>query len=223
MLPDLENLIRLQQLEDATADARAKIDALPARLEAMEARIAERERAVTAASESLNSQKTARATVEKDVAEIQSRLNRFKDQLMAVKTNKEYHAIQTEIAGAEQELHRLEDGLLERMLEADELSGNVRQAEQQLAEERAAADQERRDLDAERDALKELLAKLDGERSPLFGHLAPPSKDLFGDIGTWPKGCRRCRGSRRSLHLVPRSPSPPTVQRRALEQRAGSV
>ena len=188
MLPDLENLIRLQQLEDATGDAHAKIEVLPTRLQAMEVRIAEREGAVGAATESLDTHKTARAAVAKDVAEIQSRLNRFKEQLMAVKTNKEYHVIQTEIAGAEQELQRLEDRLLERMLESDELSGNVRKAEQLLADERAAADQERRDLDAERESLQAQLTKLDSERAPLFGHLAASTKDLFETLTRGRKG-----------------------------------
>lgn len=188
MLPDLEHLIHLQQLEDSTAEARGKIEALPERLEALEALIAEREGSVATAAAGLDKHKTARAALEKDVAEVQGRLNRFKEQLMAVKTNKEYHAIQTEIAHAEHELQRLEDGLLEQMLEADVLSGDVRQSEQLLAKERASADRERHEIEQDRASLKERLTQLDDEQAQIAARLAAPTKDLFETLARGRKG-----------------------------------
>ena len=188
MLPDLEHLIHLQRLEDSTADARGQLEALPRRLEALEALIAEREAGVATAAESLDAHKTTRAALEKDVAAVQGRLNRFKEQLMAVKTNKEYHAIQSEIANAEDELRRLEDGLLEQMLEADVLSADVRQAEQLLAKERASADRERREIEQARASLEERLKGLDGERAPIADRLAAPAKDLFESLAQGRKG-----------------------------------
>ena len=188
MLPDLEHLIHLQQLEDSTADARGQIEALPQRLEALDALIAEREAGVATATESLDAHKTARAELEKDVAAVQSRLNRFKEQLMAVKTNKEYHAIQSEIANAEQELQRLEDGLLEQMLEADVLSADVRQAEELLAQERVSADRERLEIEQKRASLEQRLTGLDGERAQIADRLAAPAKDLFETLAQGRKG-----------------------------------
>ena len=44
---------------------------------------------------------------------------------MAVKTNKEYTAMQHEIATAEAEVQRREDAILEHMLEADDLTAEV--------------------------------------------------------------------------------------------------
>ena len=188
MLPDLEHLIHLQQLEDSTADARGKIEALPARLEALEALIAGREGTVATATAGHDEQKVARALVEKDVAEVQGRLNRFKEQLMAVRTNKEYHAMQTEIAHAEHELQRLEDGLLEQMLEADVLSADVREAGQLLAKERAAADRERHEIEQEHALLQEQLTRLNGEQAQIADRLAAPTKDLFETLARGRKG-----------------------------------
>ena len=188
MLADLEHLIHLQQLENTAIEARDKIEALPERLNALEAHIAERESTVTNATKGLDEHKTARAALEKDVAEVQGRLNRFKEQLMAVKTNKEYHAMQTEIANAERGLQRLEDRLLEQMLEADVLSGDVRQAEQLLAEERESAGVERRELEQERAALEEKLTALDDERARTADQLAAPTKDLFETLARGRKG-----------------------------------
>ena len=48
---------------------------------------------------------------------------------MAVKTNIEYQAMQNEIEFAQTEVKALEDQILERMLEADDLTAAVKRAE----------------------------------------------------------------------------------------------
>ena len=45
---------------------------------------------------------------------------------MEVKTNREYTAMQHEIETAQGEVKRLEDQMLEKMLEADELAGGLK-------------------------------------------------------------------------------------------------
>jgi len=172
MLPELEHLIRLQQLENTATEARGQLGDVPVRLEALEARVAEAAGGVDTATQALEEHRTARAGVEKDVAEFQGRLSRFKEQLMAVKTNKEYQVMQTEIAAAEHEVQRLEDQLLERMLEADDLSRNVVEAEKRLAEERAAVDAERAVLEEERAALEAQLTTFDVERNTVAEAMA---------------------------------------------------
>ena len=67
---------------------------------------------------------------------INGRLSKFKDQLMEVKTNKEYTAMLKEIEAAQTELRRLEDRLLERMLEADDLAARQKDAEAGLADDK---------------------------------------------------------------------------------------
>ena len=188
MLPELEHLIRLQQLENTATEARGQIEDVPVRLAALEARIAEAAGSVETTTGALDEHRAARASLEKDVAEVQGRLSRFKEQLMAVKTNKEYQAMQTEIASAEQEVQRLEDQLLERMLEADDLSRNVANAEKQLAEERSAVDAERAVLEEERTALEAQLATFDAERNAVAAQLPGEAMMLFETLARGRKG-----------------------------------
>src|SRR5262245_47404511 len=98
MSPDLDRLIRLQHLETQIAEARAGIAAHPQRLADAEARIDGAKRVVESAKEQLKANQDARRALEKDVAVYQGRLTKFKDQLMEVKTNREYQAMQHEIA-----------------------------------------------------------------------------------------------------------------------------
>ena len=188
MLLELEHLIRLQQLENTATEARGQIADVPVRLEALEARVAEATAGVETATQALEEHRAARAAVEKDVAEVQGRLSRFKEQLMAVKTNKEYQAMQTEIAAAEHEVRRLEDQLLERMLEADDLGRNVVEAEKRLAEERAAVDAERAVLEEERTALEAQLTTFNAERNTVAEQLPGEAMALFETLARGRKG-----------------------------------
>ena len=182
MLPDLEHLIRLQQLENSAADARAQIDELPGRLEALNGRIATCEQTVSSATKHLENHRAERQTLENELAQVQTRLSRFKEQVMAVKTNKEYQAMQVEIGGGEAEIRRLEGRVLEKMLEADELAEEVRKSEQQLSDERAATDAERDTLEQGRQELEEQLRRLGDERRQLAGDVAPQAMSLFETV-----------------------------------------
>ena len=91
---------------------------------------------VAEAKEKLAANQDARRAIEKEVAVHQGRLSKYRDQAMAVKTNQEYHAIQHEIAHAQGEIKNHEDGILERMVEADELTATIKAAEAELAASR---------------------------------------------------------------------------------------
>ena len=119
MLPDLEHLITLQRTRNAATAARARIEALPSHIAQLDARLGETSKEVVRARRRFDELKADRQAREKELAVVQTRLSRFKEQLMEVKTNREYQAMQAEIAGGEAEVTRLEDLILERMLDGD--------------------------------------------------------------------------------------------------------
>ncbi len=188
MLPDLEHLIRLQQLENSATNAQQAVERVPDRLAALEARLADRHAAVSTATARLDEHRASRATLEKDLAEVQARISRFRDQLMAVKTNKEYQAMQTEIATAEREIQQLEDHLLERMLESDDLSAEVASAERRLADEERAVEADRKALEQERVELEAQIGQLDAERIQVAEHLTRETRSLFETLSRGRKG-----------------------------------
>jgi predicted nucleic acid-binding Zn-ribbon protein len=149
MDPDLDRLIRLQQLDSIAEAARRRVADHPALVQALDARLASANGALESAKARVAENLAARRAIEKDLAAIQSRLSKFKDQLMEVKTNKEYTAMLKEIEAAQTEVRRLEDLILERMLEHDELAATQKAAEAQLAADRAAVADERRTLEEE--------------------------------------------------------------------------
>ena len=188
MLPDLKRLILLQQLDNATVEALRATDAIPARLAELDARLDTKHARVDEARQCLADQKSARQTVEKGLAEAQARLSRFKEQLMAVKTNKEYSAMQTEIATAERNVQRLEDDILEHMLSSDDLAAKDKEAELIEQDERAEVERARTSLEAERSELEKHLASTSGERLKLAREISPDTRNLFDSIASQRQG-----------------------------------
>src|SRR5436189_1503478 len=164
---ELERLIALQKLDSAAHDAQRRLAEAPEREKALDTRLETARQTVAAAKERLTENQTARRAIEKDVALQQGRLSKFRDQLMAVKTNREYQAMQHEIETAQNEVKALEEKVLERMLDADELSAALKKAEAALASEQKTVDADRRAMATEITELTALLERLAGERAGL--------------------------------------------------------
>jgi predicted nucleic acid-binding Zn-ribbon protein len=96
-----------------------------------------------------------------------------------VKTNVEYHAIQKEIAHAQGEIKAHEDRMLERMLEADDLTAAVKKAEADLAAEQKAVDGDRKAMTAEHAELQASLEQNAVERAGIVAALDKPTLAVF--------------------------------------------
>src|SRR5437763_9993175 len=144
MHADLERVVALQRLDSAAQDAQRRLADEPDRQKAIDARLHAGGQKLADAKAQLTDTQNARRTLEKDVAVHQGRLSKFRDQLMSVKTNVEYQAMQKEIGFAQSEVKAIEDKVLERMLEGDELTALVKRAEAELAAEQKATDADRR-------------------------------------------------------------------------------
>ena len=129
MHTDLQLLIHLQELDTAAETARRLIAGVPAAQAALEARIAAATGAVDEIKARIAAAQATLREVEKDLAAVETRLSKFKGQLMEVKTNKEYQAMQKEMARAEHDIRAQEDRLLEGMELAESQAAELKAAE----------------------------------------------------------------------------------------------
>ena len=188
MHSDLQHLITLQDLDLAAERLRRQIADVPALSAALDERIAALTTAVAAVKERIAASQTARRDIDKDLAVVQGRLSKYKDQLMEVKTNKEYHAMQTEIATAEQQVRLQEDRLLERMEEAETLAAELKAAEAALKNGQSEVAKDRQRLDAERTAADAELSKVSAERAATAAQLSAAAIALFEHVSKHRKG-----------------------------------
>lgn len=179
MHPDLAQLVDLQRIDSAIAACRKGLADVPAREAALDAKLAAATTARDTARQRAADNKTARGAVEKDLGVVQSRLGRFKDQTMAVKTNKEFHALQHEIAVAQEEIQKFEDRILELMMEADDLTASAKAAERALGDAERAVAEARARLVADRGRLEAELEQLRAQRDVVAAALPRPALSLY--------------------------------------------
>lgn len=167
MSPDIERVIALQRLDSAVLDAERRLADEPEREKGYEARLESARERLASARQRLTENQNARREIEKEVAVQQARLSKFRDQLMDVKTNREYQAIQHEIEIAQNEVRTREEKILERMIEADDLNATHKRAEGELAAEQKAVEADRRTMQEDNAELKASLERISGERLAL--------------------------------------------------------
>ncbi len=188
MNSDLHHLIQLQELDLAAERARRRIADIPDEQAALETRVAEGQAALDAVKQRITASQGARREIEKDLAAVQSLLGKFKDQLMAVKTNKEYQAIQKEISVAEEGVSAQETRLLEQMEEADVLAAELKAADRTLKATQAEVAGERQRLDAERESAERELAQKTAERTAVAADVSPEALATFEHVARHRKG-----------------------------------
>jgi predicted nucleic acid-binding Zn-ribbon protein len=188
MHPDLQHLIHLQELDLVAERTRRRVADMPAARAALEDSVSAKAAAVEAVKQRLAANQVARREIEKDLAAVQSRLSKFKNQLMEVKTNKEYQAMQKEMSVAEEEVSTLETRMLERMVEADGVAAELKAAEAALKAEQADAARGLQQLDEERSALERELQNTTDERRALTTQISKEALAVFDRVAHGRKG-----------------------------------
>jgi hypothetical protein len=182
MHPDLERVVRLQQIEDAAERARRAIADEPARQIDLAATLEAARHTLEAERGRLAANQAARREIEKDLTLQQARLSKYRDQLMEVKTNREYQAMQKEIEVAQREIRKQEDRLLEQMIEFDDVTLHVKGAEEAFRRDQAANEAERAALAAQLVEAHAATATLAAQREALAAEISPSVLALFDRV-----------------------------------------
>jgi uncharacterized protein len=134
MQPEIKRLVDLQAADLYLAGLRARLNALPQQLAALDKRVADGRQRIAASKESLTSSLKDRKTYEMDVDAWKEKAKKYRDQSFTVKTNEAYKALQHEIEHAEGEVAQAEERLLVRMVDGEQYDRDVKAAEQDLKE-----------------------------------------------------------------------------------------
>lgn len=188
MNADLAGLIRLQHLESSAEEARRKVADYPNRIQALDQRLDAARRVVAEVRQRLTDNQNRRRAEEKDVSTVQGRLARYKDQLLEVKTNREYQAMLHEIEAAQTEIRGREDRILERMLEGDDLGAQITRAEADLKSAEKEVVAERQALDQELAHMNTELERSVAAREALTREISPAMLAVFEQVARGRKG-----------------------------------
>jgi len=143
MLPDVQNLIALQQADREILRLKEEIAALPKRVVAIEERLAGTKALLERAKGAVKADEAARRKYESGIQDQQQKISKYRDQSLAVKTNEQYKALLHEIQFAEQDISAHEDKILELMVNTELREKDVKAAEATLKAETAEIEKEK--------------------------------------------------------------------------------
>ena len=146
MNSDLKQLIRLQAIDISIQELRARVDKFPGLSKELDEKLRSASSKLEAAKERVKTNQTTRKKLEGEIATTESKISKYRDQMMAVKTNDEYRALQHEIEHTQSSIRKFEDDILNLMMEAETLQTEIKAAEVRLKEDQQRMEQERKQL-----------------------------------------------------------------------------
>lgn len=143
MLPEIENLLRLQDADKEIRRLQEEIAELPKRVAAIEHKLAGTKAELEKAQAAVKADDATKRKHETAITDLRGKISKYRDQSLDVKTNDQYKALLHEIQFAEKEIAATEDKILELMLNADAREKEVKAAQSELKAETAEIEQEK--------------------------------------------------------------------------------
>ena len=171
MKETLELLYKLQKLDDEIDELVKEEESIPGRKAQLEEDLkAEEEKLKNTKDEWVNIAKE-RKDKEIELDSIGDRIRKFQSQLLQVKSNKEYVALQEEINMLKEQSSKLEDEILELLDKGEEVNKAIAREEKNLEEARKVTAKEKAKLDDELQRVKNKIAIKRDERKRLVSGL----------------------------------------------------
>ncbi len=143
MLPEIENLLHLQEADKAIRRLQDEIAELPKRVAAIELKLAGTKAQLEKAQTAVKADEAARRKYDTTITDLRGKISKYRDQSLDVKTNDQYKALLHEIQFAEKEIAATEDKILELMVNADARDKEVKAAQAELKAEAAEIEKEK--------------------------------------------------------------------------------
>lgn len=175
MHPELKTLMELQQVDERLSRLHSRINAVPLEIQTLKAQLDEFIHATEERKARVSANQRERRDLEGDVQEIRARITRHKDQLYQVKTNEQYRAMLKEIESEEAKIRKVEDRILEKMVESEQIEKLVREAAVRLDAERKRVDVEVAELESARKEAEGQRGEDEARRIELAAGLSKPT------------------------------------------------
>jgi predicted nucleic acid-binding Zn-ribbon protein len=145
MLPEIENLLRLQEADKEIRRLQDEVAELPKRVAAIEHKLADTKLELEKAQAAVKADEAARRKHDTAISDLRGKISKYRDQSLDVKTNEQYKALLHEIQFAEKEIAATEDKILELMVNAEARDKQVKAAQAELKAEAAEIEKEKED------------------------------------------------------------------------------
>ncbi|HET6267600.1 MAG TPA: C4-type zinc ribbon domain-containing protein [Acidobacteriota bacterium] len=164
MAENLYPLIQLHYLDQQIAQLDNRIAVMPVQIQDLDRKLERYNREVQDRQSLIAANQKKRKDLEGDIALIEQKRSRYKEQLDTVKTNKEYTGLQHEIETVNGAIRQVEDQILVQMEEAEHLKMDLDKAQKEKAREEKVINEEKKLLQDQMDTLQKEADGLKGRR-----------------------------------------------------------
>jgi len=158
MNSDIANLVKLQEIDDVIRALDSRLAQIPIEVRELEKEIADEKKSSSDAQERLAAAQKEQRAAEGELSSAEEKLAKYQDQLMNVKSNDEYKAMQRQIEVTKKEIGDIETKILQGLDALEELE------RKRVECEKALSDGEERVTGLEK-LLNEEKSKLENERA----------------------------------------------------------
>jgi predicted nucleic acid-binding Zn-ribbon protein len=184
----LQPLIDLHKLDQEIAALNSRFSRIPAQMQEVDRKLDRAQRHVQEKETQIAENQKTRRELEGDLALIETKRNRYKEQLDTVKTNKEYTGLQHEIDMVSQAIREMEDQILVQMEEAEQLKAQLNEAQKSKEREEGVLLEEKQVIQAEADKLEAEINQLKENRQPLVAQIDPEIMEEYDRLVNHRKG-----------------------------------
>jgi len=155
----LDTLYALQQKDDQLKEIENTIKEIPLQIKELEDERDSRSDMIEKAKKKLQHNSEERKKLEREIAAIKDKIAKYKEQMKKVTTNKEYQGFSNEIKFEESNIGVVEEKIIEKMVESDEIMGKIREAENEFNKIAETYNQQIKDMRSNLDYHKNKLAE----------------------------------------------------------------
>lgn len=167
MLPDLQQLLVIQDRDQRIKELNADLERLPLEEDNAKLRLSDDTKAVADAKTTIQENDVAIKALELDIETRRDSIAKLKVQQFETRKNEEYQALGTEVERYQGEIDGLETSELELMEKADELKAALAEAEAGLARTQEVVNTELGDIDERRKVCAAQLSETEEDRKKL--------------------------------------------------------
>ena len=188
MYDQLPIILQLQEIDGEIDKLESEKKKIPIELQALEAELARHRERFQLESDKLEELKRERRSKERQLSVQQDKLEQYESQRLSVRTNKEYTALESEIADLEESNSAIEDEILELMISIDEATDEIEGAKNELDAQEDKFKRRREKLLSDLRGLDRQIAGWNGKRGDFLKKISPV---LMRKYDNW----RKRRGS----------------------------
>lgn len=172
-------LVEHQKADVAIFDIQKKLGQIPARLEAMDSRMAALSKEVEAETARIDDMKKDYRRFDAEISANESKMQKSREKLAAVKNNKEYQATLKEIDDIKERNSEIEDRMIERLDLIDAAEAQLKSEQEGLSRMRDEVSAEKKEIEKDREEYGKQLSRLEETRDRIDEKIDPAFMKTF--------------------------------------------